>query len=357
MKNWSVVFLGVIFTLLLAGCAIEEEAAAPTPLPPDFFTRDLLASFAPLPEEVPPTAYEMTEEIVNLGRMLYYEDRISISQELSCNSCHLLDNYGVDGLQFSLGHEGIPVGRNSPTVYNAALHISQFWDGREPDVEAQAKGPILAAGEMGMPNPEYVVQVLNTIPGYVELFQEAFPGDPDPINYDNVGTVIGAFERRLMTPDRFDDLLNGDDAALNDQEKRGVALFVNTGCTTCHYGAAVGGMRYAVLGQAVPYDLVVDEGRFAITGDEADMHSFKVPSLRNIAKTGPYLHDGSINTLEEMVVLMAKHQLDKELTEAQVADIVAFLNAMTGELPMDYIAVPEFPESGPDTPLPYSFEE
>ncbi len=268
-----------------------------------------------------------------------------------------MDNYGVDGLQFSLGHDGLPVGRNSPTVYNAALHISQFWDGRAADVEEQAQGPILAAGEMGMPNPEYVIRVLNSIPGYLPLFQAAFPDDAAPVNYDNVGRAIGAFERRLLTPDAFDELLAGDESALDEQQKRGLALFVSTGCSTCHYGEALGGERYAVMGQAVPYDQVTDEGRYAITANEIDMHSFKVPGLRNIAMTGPYFHNGSIDALEEVIVLMAKHQLAKDLTDAQVTDIAAFLNALTGEIPYDYIVVPEFPESGPDTPGPYEWGE
>lgn len=357
----------LLLVLLLAACGSTEteETAAPAEetvaevaptTAPDEYTAEALAAFAPLPEVVEPEAYEMSDELITLGRMLFYENRMSISQELSCNSCHLLDNYGVDGLQFSLGHEGKPVGRNSPTVYNAALHIAQFWDGRAADVEAQAQGPILAAGEMGMPDPEYVIMVLKTIPGYLPLFEAAFPGEADPINYDNVSRAIGAFERYLMTPGDFDALLGGDEAAFNDQEKRGLALFVSTGCTTCHYGPAVGGQRYAVLGQAKPYPEVTDEGRFAITGNEADKYAFKVPSLRNIANTGPYLHNGSITTLEEVVKLMATYQLDKELTDAQVADIVAFLNALTGEVPVDYIAMPELPANGPDTPGPYEAE-
>jgi cytochrome c peroxidase len=321
------------------------------------FDRTLLASFSVLPEVVPPQAYEMTDEIVDLGRLLFYENRMSISQELSCNSCHLLDGFGVDGLQFSLGHEGIPVGRNSPTVYNAALHVAQFWDGRAADVEEQAKGPILAAGEMGMPNPEYVEEVLKTIPGYLPLFEAAFPGDGNPINYDNVGTAIGAFERHLMTPGRFDAFLDGDDSALTDQEKKGLTTFIETGCTACHAGPALGGQMYSKVGLVKPFEGVTDVGRFEVTGLDADMHSFKVPSLRNIAETGPYMHDGSIESLDDMVRIMAEYQLGKDLTDEQVADIIAFLNALTGEIPTEFIAIPEFPESGPDTPGPYEFEE
>jgi cytochrome c peroxidase len=182
MKRNALNLILMAILLLLAACGrTAPEAVVETPRPaPDEYTPAALAAFSPLPEVALPTAYELTDEIVDLGRMLYYEERISISQELSCNSCHLLDNYGVDGLQFSLGHDGVPVGRNSPTVYNAALHFSQFWDGRAADVEEQAQGPILASGEMGMPDPEYVLYILNTIPGYLPLFEAAFPDDPEP---------------------------------------------------------------------------------------------------------------------------------------------------------------------------------
>lgn len=351
--------LGAALVLLLAACG---QAAPPTEVPPeptaapDELRPGMLSLFAPLPEVALPTEYELTDELVDLGRMLYYEERISISQEMSCNTCHLLDNYGVDGLQFSLGHDGVPVGRNSPTVYNAALHISQFWDGRAVDVEEQAQGPILASGEMGMPDPEYVLYILSTIPGYEPLFEAAFPGDEDPLNYDNVGQAIGAFERYLLTPGRFDAFLEGDENALTAQEKRGMALFVTTGCTTCHSGVAVGGNKYEKMGVVEEYPGLEDEGRFIITGDEADMFVFKVPSLLNIAETGPYLHDGSIDDLSEMVTIMARYQLGRELTETQTEDIVAFLNALTGEIPTDFITVPEFPPSGPDTPGPYEYE-
>lgn len=340
--------------LALTACKIEdEEAVAPTAIPPDVFNAKALAVFGSLPGVADPEAYEMNLEMIDLGRMLFYEDRISISQTISCNSCHLLDNYGVDGLQFSLGHDGQPVTRNSPTVYNAALHLSQFWDGRAADVEEQAQGPILAAGEMGMPNPEYVIKVLKTIPGYLPLFEAAFPGDPDPINYENVGRAIGSFERHLITPGSFDKLVAGDESVFTDQEKRGVALFISTGCTTCHFGPALGGSRYAVLGQVKPFPGLTDLGRYDVTGEEIDKYVFKVPSLRNITMTGPYLHDGSVASLEEVIDLMAVYQLGQELTDGQITDIAAFLNALTGEIPRDFIAVPQFPASGPDTPGPY----
>ncbi|MDW8326304.1 MAG: cytochrome c peroxidase [Anaerolineales bacterium] len=302
----------------------------------------MLKQFAPLPEEATPS-YPMSQALIDLGRMLYYEPRLSINGQMSCNTCHPLNTYGMDGLRFSFGHSGDPVGRNSPSTYNAALHIAQFWDGRAPDVESQAKGPILAGGEMGMPNPEFVVKVLKDIPGYRPLFEAAFPGQADPITYDNVGQAIGAFERRLMTPGRFDKLLAGDETAFNDQEKHGLALFVSVGCASCHNGPALGGTMFAKLGAAELFG-GADFGRFNVTGKETDKYVFKVPSLRNIAQTGPYLHDGSIPTLEDMVRVMARHQLGKQLTEAEVGDIVIFLRALTGEIPAEYIARPELPK-------------
>lgn len=358
---WTAPVLGMV--MAVAACADDGPTQVSDGVNGggDTITEDVdvdrarLAAFAPLPEVVEPTAYTMTDELIDLGRMLWYEDRISISQEISCNSCHLLDEYGVDGIQFSIGHEGNPVGRNSPTVYNAALHVAQFWDGRAADLEEQAKGPILDAGEMGMPNPEYVEFILATIPGYVEMFEAIFPDDADPINYDNVGNAIGAFERRLFTPDRFDDFLNGDDDALTAQEKRGLNTFLDVGCASCHNGAALGGTMFSKLGTVKEYPGLTDVGRFEVTGLESDRYSFKVPSLRNVAMTAPYLHDGSIATLEEVTAIMGEYQLGRILTDQEIADLVAFMGALTGEIPFDFIAIPDLPENGPDTPGPYEY--
>lgn len=318
--------------------APAEAASAAVPE----INRDALAIFGTLPEEATPTGYKMSKELIDLGRMLFYEPRLSINGHMSCNTCHGLNNYGMDGLRFSFGHTGNPVGRNAPTVYNAALHVAQFWDGRAADVEAQAKGPILAGGEMGMPSAEAVVEVLKSIEGYLPFFKAAFPEDADPITYDHVGQSIGAFERRLMTPGRFDKYLAGDDTALTDSEKRGLSIFMNTGCTACHNGPAIGGGMFAVLGASEPY-VTNDMGRYNVTKNDADKHAFKVPSLRNIAVTGPYLHDGSIPTLESMVQLMVRHQLGRKLSSDEVDDVVTFLRALTGELPGDYTAKPELP--------------
>lgn len=344
MRRTSLLFLIAALAcalFMLAACSIEPEAeevtAQVTPV-----TADQLKIFGTLPEAAPAADFERTEELINLGRMLYYEPRMSATGNMSCNTCHGLNNYGMDGLRFSFGHTGNPVGRNSPTVYNAAFHVAQFWDGRAANVEEQAKGPILASGEMGMPSGDEVVAVLKSISGYLPYFEAAFPGEDDPITYDHVGAAIGAFERGLVTPGRFDAFLAGDTTALTEREQEGLALFVQTGCTACHYGPTLGGNSFATLGAQEPY-VTNDVGRYAVTGEDADMHVFKVPSLRNVALTGPYLHDGSIPTMESMVQLMVRHQLGRELSSDQVDTMVIFLRSLTGELPSDYTAAPELP--------------
>jgi cytochrome c peroxidase len=292
------------------------------------------------------------KELVDLGRMLYYENRISKNHDLSCNSCHMLDKYGVDNEATSPGHKGVRGDRNSPTSYLAAAHVAQFWDGREPDVEAQAKGPVLNSVEMAMSGADQVEQVLRSIPGYQKAFKAAFPDDEKPISYDNFAIAVGAFERGLVTKNSpFDKYLGGELDAMSDEAKKGLDLFVSTGCTTCHSGPMLGGHMYQKLGLVHPYE-TEDEGRKKVTGNDADAMMFKVPSLRNVAMTGPYFHDGSVATLPQAVKLMAYHQLGKELKPAEINSIVAFLESLTGELPTDYIAKPELPPSGPKTPKP-----
>lgn len=310
-----------------------------------------LQIFGVLPEEAKSAANPITREKVTLGRMLYYEKRLSKSHRFSCDSCHPLAAYGVDGDKTSLGHGGHRGVRNAPTVYNAAIEFAQFWDGRAADVEEQALGPILNPVEMGMPSSHDVVAVLKSIPGYGPLFQAAFPGEKDPINYANVGKAIGAFERELMTPGRFDLFLQGNLQALNNQEVRGLETFVDTGCTTCHMGPGVGGTMFQKVGLVHPYP-GRDLGRYDVTKKNADKYVFKVPSLRNVAMTPPYFSQGEVPTLHKAVELMAYHQLGKKLTEEQKGQIIAFLHSLTGAIPDRLIAPPELPASGPHTPGP-----
>lgn len=310
------------------------------------------ALFKPLPKDMSTPERPVEAARVALGRQLYFDTRLSKNHDIACNSCHQLDKYGVDNEPTSPGHKQVRGDRNSPTVYNAALHIAQFWDGRAADVEEQAKGPVLNGVEMAMPDEDYVLKVLKSIPGYETSFKAAFPKEEAPITYDNMATAIGAFERGLVTPSRWDKFLAGDDKALSEQELKGFNTFVDLGCHACHNGAAVGGASYQKLGAVKPWPNQADEGRSKITEDEKDKMFFKVPSLRNIEKTGPYFHDGKTASLEEAVKMMASHQLGKELTEPQMGDLMAWLKALTGELPTDYIAKPELPESGPETPKP-----
>ncbi len=339
--------------------AADKKATAPTPKaaepPPASATVPAATKsmFAALPAgEVANPKNPVTEEKIALGRMLYYDTRFSKNHDLSCNSCHDLARWGVDAEATSPGHKKQRGDRNSPTVYNAAGHIAQFWDGREPDVEAQAKGPVLNPVEMAMPDEGRVLETIKSMPEYVAAFQKAFPDDAEPVTYDNFGKAIGAFERRLLTPGRFDAFLKGDDDALTDAEKKGLNLFVSTGCTTCHTGAYLGGHMYQKAGLVKPWPNEKDIGRAKVTGNDAEKFFFKVPSLRNIAKTGPYFHDGSVASLPEAVKMMAEYQLGKQLGDEDTQAIVTFLEALTGELPTDYIAKPELPASTDQTPKP-----
>jgi cytochrome c peroxidase len=310
-----------------------------------------LGVFEPLPAEAANGANALTDDKIALGRMLYFDPRLSKAQEIDCNDCHMLDRFGVDNEPTSRGHKGQRGARNSPSVYNAALHVAQFWDGRAADVEAQAKGPVMNPIEMGMVSEAACTEVLQSIPGYVPLFQAAFPGDAQPITIDNAALAIAAFERRLLTPSPFDAFLAGDASALSDEQVRGLELFMNTGCTTCHQGVGVGGGMYQKLGLVRAFP-TTDKGRGAVTGNEAENYFFKVPSLRNVAKTHPYFHDGSIATLDEAIETMAAIQLGRDLADDQIAGIRAFLESLTGTIDPAYIARPELPESGPKTPGP-----
>ena len=331
-------------SLLLLGLISSPVAKAEPEV-----NRAMLGMFQPIMEAAENPANPLTDAKVDLGRMLYYDTRLSKNRTVSCNSCHDLASFGDDGLATSKGIDAQLGGRSAPTVYNAAIHIAQFWDGRAADVEAQAVGPILNPIEMGMPDEAYVLRVLKSIPGYVEAFAKAFPEDPESVTYANVGKAIGAFERKLMTPSKFDDFLKGDEKALTDAEKHGLNLFVTTGCTVCHNGMGVGGHLYQKLGLVKEWP-TKDLGRFAATKNEADKYFFKVPSLRNITETAPYLHDGSIASLEEMVAKMAEYQLGRTISAEDTKAIVAFLGSLKGRVDENYIKKPELPADGPDTP-------
>lgn len=358
--------LHAIAVIGLSLVACKRERARPSPPPalsspgaeiartvtPELDLAQVRAMFAPLPSRFDTAENPATPEKIALGRMLYFEPRLSKAQDLSCASCHDLARGGADTERFSKGHQGKLGGRNAPTVFNAAGQIAQFWDGRAPTVEEQAKGPVLNPVEMAMPDPAYVTNVLRSMPGYVSAFKAAFPNEKDPITYDNFGRAVGAFERGLVTPTRFDELLAGNDDALSPAEKAGLGLFVRTGCTTCHQGKLVGGTMYMKLGMVEPYANTSDVGRSAITKHDEDRMFFKVPSLRNVADTAPYFHDGSIPDLPTAVKTMARLQLGKQLTDDEAASIVTFLTALSGKPAADYVEKPKLPASGPRTPKP-----
>jgi len=339
-----------------APAAVTQQATAPAPATgPEALITKAKAMFGALPTVMESPSHPITDAKVALGRQLYFEKRLSKNHDISCNTCHALDGYGVDtrpDSKTSRGHNGQYGGRSSPSVYNAALHVAQFWDGRAADVEAQAKGPILNPVEMAMPNEAAVIAVLKSIPDYAPMFAAAFPGAADAITYDNLAEAIGAFERKLVTPAPFDRFIGGDATALNDQAQAGLSLFIDAGCIACHMGVGLGGALYQKLGLLKPYPSQ-DQGRFDVTKNEADRFFFKVPSLRNIEHTAPYLHDGSIPTLEQAVVMMAEYQTPKgTLSAIETAQLVAFLSSLTGQAPADYIREPAALASGPTTPKP-----
>jgi len=277
-----------------------------------------------------PGAEKDTPAQIDLGRKLFFDVRLSANNSQSCNSCHAVDRNrgGVDNEPTSPGAFGKRGGRNSPTVLNAGFHLAQFWDGRASDLVEQAKGPILNPIEMAMPSEQAVVAKLSGLAEYRQSFAQAFPGEEKPLTYQNIARAIAAFERTLVTKDRFDDFLKGSERALNAQELKGLDVFVSVGCTACHNGPLLGGNSYQKLGLVNPYQ-TEDLGRFAVTKNDDDKFKFKVPTLRNIAITGPYLHDGSKQTLEEIVRAMAWLQLNRMLTEDEVKAVAAFLHTLT----------------------------
>ena len=339
------VLMGALAVLSLGAAGCGRQA-------PPAVDAAKLKMFSPLPDVVPGKAGVPAEEQVTLGRMLYYDARLSKGQDVSCNTCHDLAKYGVDGEPTSEGFKKQRGNRNSPTVYNAAAHFVQFWDGRAPDVEAQAKGPMMNPVEMAMPSDKAVVAVLKSMPGYVGAFKRAFPGEKDPVTLDNAANAIGAFERKLVTPSGWDKFLKGDETALTPEEKAGFRTFTEAGCQACHAGTLLGGNLYQKIGVIKPYPDKSDEGRFQVTKSDSDKMTFKVPSLRNVEKTGPYFHNGKVPTLDAAVMQMADYQLGKQLSESDVRSISTFLKALTGEIPAEYIKEPELPKSTPKTPKP-----
>jgi cytochrome c peroxidase len=292
----------------------------------------------------------VTSGKVKLGKMLFYETRISVDGTVSCARCHPIGLYGADGLRKAIGNNCKVNPRNAPTIFNAAGQISAHWIGNRADVEDQAKQSVIGPPSFGMPSYEAVEKKFKEIKGYRDLFKDAFPEDDDPVTLDNFAKAIGAFERTLVTPSRFDAFVKGEQTALTDLQKRGLKTFIETGCIMCHSSAYVGGQMYqkfGVLESYWPYtkSKEVDEGRYVVTKNESDKYVFKVPMLRNVEMTSPYFHDGSVDRLHDAVWIMGKIQLGRNLTRSQIEDILSFLRSLSGSIPEDAFRVPLLPST------------
>ena len=288
---------------------------------------------------------------VELGKMLFYDNRLSKKGNVSCNSCHNLNTFGNDNLPNSPGDDGKHGTRNSPTVFNAALQNMQFWDGRAKDVEQQAGMPIMNPIEMGIPHKGFLIDRLSGIKMYSDMFKAAFPTEKQAITYENLGKAIGAFERTLLTPSRFDKFMQGDKTALTEREKAGLTSFMNSGCTSCHNGVGIGGGSLQKFGVVTDYrtlthSKIKDEGRKAVTKKNTDKDMFKVAALRNVQGTYPYFHDGSIANLDSAITIMGKAQLNKNLTKEEVSNINAFLKSLTGDINAEAKAIPAALQQG-----------
>ena len=337
-----------ILALALATTALAGAAAADD-------LRDRAAqTFKPLPSTVPAVADNPSSPAkIDLGKALFFDPRLSASGVFSCYSCHNLTTGGDDNMETSVGHGWQKGPRNAPTVLNAVLNEAQFWDGRADDLKAQAKGPVQAGVEMAN-TPDNVVATLKSMPAYNDWFAAAFPDEADPVSFDNMAKAIEVFEATLITPAPFDAWLNGDDAALSDQAKAGLTLFLDKGCSACHSGVNIGGHGYYPFGlvekpgaEILP---VGDKGRFAVTETADDEYVFRAAPLRNIALTAPYFHSGKVWDLKVAVQIMAESQLGEAITDTEADQLVAFLDSLTGTMPL--VTLPVLPAETAATPRP-----
>ncbi|MHA7868734.1 MAG: cytochrome-c peroxidase [Salipiger thiooxidans] len=315
---------------------------------------DALEYFSPLPSTIPAVRENpITPQKIDLGKALFFDPRMSASGVFSCNSCHNLATGGDDNLETSIGHGWQKGPRNAPTVLNAVFNAAQFWDGRAPDLAAQAKGPVQAGVEMAN-TPENVVATLTSMPQYVAWFTDSFPDEAEPVSFDNFAKAIEAYEATLLTPAPFDAWLNGNDDAMTETELAGLQTFMEAGCVACHNGINVGGHDYYPFGLIEKPGAEVlpegDKGRFAVTETVDDEYVFRAAPLRNIAVTAPYFHSGVVWDLKTAVEIMATSQLGAELSDEEVDNVVAFLGALTGEMPE--VVYPVLPAETAGTPRP-----
>ncbi len=304
--------------------------------------------YAPI---APPQAVNLGK--VELGKKLYFDPRLSKSGFISCNSCHNLSRGGSDNIRTSIGDKWQQGPINSPTVLNSSLNLAQFWDGRAPDLKAQAGGPIANPGEMALSHT-LAIDMLASIPAYVREFKLVF--GKEQIDIDQVTDAIAEFEKTLVTPNsRFDQWLLGNKSALTRDELAGYRLFNESGCVACHNGPNLGGNSFQKMGVVEPYKGDTSQpGRAAVTGKDTDRFNFKVPTLRNVEMTYPYFHDGAADTLAEAVDVMGRLQLGKTFTKEENDQVVAFLKTLTGDQPT--FTIPILPPSSDKTPRPTPFK-
>ena len=345
-------FLGALALTLTLGLS------ATVGRPADESLRDQAGQiFKPLPNTIPTADNPLTPAKIALGRMLFFEPRVSLDGTMSCSRCHQPGLYSTDALPKPIGalHRVNP--RNAPVIFNAALQFAEHWRGDRKSVEDQAMQALIGPPSFGNPSYEAAMAKLKAIPGYPALFARAFPNEKEPVTPMNWGKAIGAYERTLVTPSPFDAYLDGDERALSAEAQAGLREFIQVGCAGCHNGAGVGGGMFRKFGVVEDYwketgSATPDKGRFDVTHNDTDLYVFKVPILRNVTRTPPYFHDGSVATLPEAVRIMGKVQLGKQLSETQIAQLVAFLDSLTGKIPETFATAVALPAAGFDVTKP-----
>jgi cytochrome c peroxidase len=326
------------FTILLSAAAAQDAA----------LLKQAQEIFQPLPKDPASEEFPTTRERVELGRSLFFDPRLTIDGNMSCSSCHQPALYGTDARPRAIGVQQRPHPRNAPTVLNVGALNTIHWRGDRDSLEDQVAKAATSPITSGQPDENAVIDRLSRITGYAPLLKAAFPNKPQPATLENLAKAISAYERTLLTPSPFDTYLAGNQEALSPAARAGLAKFINTGCVTCHNGAGVGGGMYRKFGVVEDYwkatgSEPVDKGRADVTKDPADLYVFRVASLRNVAMTPPYFHDGSVATLPEAVKVMARVQLGVTLSDTDRRDIVAFLENLTGELPANFATAPVLP--------------
>jgi cytochrome c peroxidase len=336
--------ISVSFTVLLTVAAAQDTE----------LLKQAQELFQPLPKDMATAEFPITRERAELGRSLFFDPRLTIDANMSCSSCHQPAFYGTDALPKPIGVKQRPHPRHVPTNLNSGTSFVIHWRGDRTNLEDQVFQALTSPITSGQPDEKAVIDRLGGIPGYAPLFKAAFPDEPQPITLRNIAKAVGAYERTLVTPSPFDAYLAGNQEALSPAARTGLEKFITTGCVACHNDVGVGGGMYRKFGVVEDYWKAtgsdpIDKGRVDVTKDPEDLYVFRVASLRNVAMTPPYFHDGSVATLPEAVKVMARVQLGVTISNADTRDIVAFLESLTGELPANFATAPVLP-AGTVTP-------